>query len=164
MSTEGMRRRRCAFVGDEALVAQCIQIAQAHDLVPVLVSTTHPLVREFAVAEAIPIVGQGVELAAGLDEHSADVLFSVANLRVLSDDVLARVSTAINFHDGPLPSYDGLHVTTCALLHGEREHAITWHVMTADVDGGDVVAAERFPIADDETAFSLNARCYEAAL
>ena len=36
--------------------------------------------------------------------------------------------------------------------------------MTADVDRGDVVATERFSIADDETAFSLNARCYEAAL
>ena len=36
--------------------------------------------------------------------------------------------------------------------------------MTSDVDGGEIVATEHFPIADDETAFSLNARCYEAAL
>ena len=73
-------------------------------------------------------------------------------------------ATAINFHDGPLPGYAGLNVTTWALLAGEREHAITWHLMTSDVDGGEIVAAEHFPIADDETAFSLNARCYEAAL
>ena len=155
---------RCAFVGDEALVAQCIQIAQAHGLVPALVATTSPIVRDFAAAEHIPTVGHGAELVAGLDHHPADVLFSIANLRVLPDDVLARVATAINFHDGPLPTYVGLNVTTWAILNGEREHAITWHLMTGDVDGGNVVATERFPIEEEETAFSLNARCYEAAL
>ena len=155
---------RCAFVGDEALVAQCIQIAQAHGLVPALVATTSPIVREFAAAEHIPTVGHGAELVAGLDQHPADVLFSIANLRVLPDDVLARVRTAINFHDGPLPGYAGLNVTSWAILNGEREHAITWHLMTGDVDGGDVVVTERFPIEEAETAFSLNARCYEAAL
>ena len=36
--------------------------------------------------------------------------------------------------------------------------------MTSDVDGGAIVATEHFPVTDDETAFSLNARCYEAAL
>ena len=94
----------------------------------------------------------------------ADVLFSIANLRIVPGDVLARVGTAINFHDGPLPGYAGLNVTTWALLAGETEHAVTWHLMTDRVDGGDVVAVETFAIDDDETAFSLNARCYEAAL
>jgi hypothetical protein len=49
-------------------------------------------------------------------------------------------------------------------MAGEREHGVTWHLMTADVDAGDVVAEERFPVAPDETAYSLNARCFEAAL
>ena len=138
------------------MVAQCIQIAQAHGLVPALVATTSPIVREFAAAEHIPTVGHGAELVAGLDHHPADVLFSIANLRVLPDDVLARVRTAINFHDGPLPGYAGLNVTSWAILNGEREHAITWHLMTGDVDGGDVVVTERFPIEEAETAFSLN--------
>ena len=103
-------------------------------------------------------------LVDALDQHPVDVLFSIANLRIIPDAVLAKVPVAINFHDGPLPGYAGLNVTNWALLAGEREHAITWHLMTADVDAGRIVATERFPIADDETAFSLNARCYEAAL
>ena len=40
----------------------------------------------------------------GLDSHPADVLLSIANLRLIPDDVLDRVATAINFHDGPLPA------------------------------------------------------------
>jgi methionyl-tRNA formyltransferase len=151
-------------VGDEALVAQCIQIAQAHGLESVLLATASPIARDFAVEQGIPVVGHGDELAAGLDEHPADVLLSIANLRIIRHDVLARVGTAINYHDGPLPAYAGLNVTTWAILGGEHEHAITWHLMTDDVDGGEVVTTETFSIADDETAFSLNARCYEAAL
>lgn len=164
MASGDGRRLRCAFVGDEALVVQCIQIAEAHGLEPVLVATASPIVRDFGRQQGIPAVGPGAELAAGLDEHPADVLFSIANLRLISDDVLARVSTAINYHDGPLPGYAGLNVTTWAILGGEDAHAITWHLMTSDVDGGEVVATEDFAITDDETAFSLNARCYEAAL
>jgi natural product biosynthesis luciferase-like monooxygenase protein len=155
---------RCALVGDQPLVEQCAEVARAHGLAVVLVATTNEIVRRWALEEGIPVVGPGAELAAGLDEHSADVLLSIANLRLIADDTLAKVRTAINFHDGPLPGYAGLNVTTWALLNGEQEHAITWHLMTSDVDGGEIVAAEHFPIAPNETAFSLNARCYEAAL
>ena len=103
-------------------------------------------------------------MAAALDPFEFDVLLSIANLRVLPQRLLDRAAVAINFHDGPLPDYSGLNVTTWALLAGEREHAVTWHLMTAEVDGGDVVAVERFPIVADDTAYSLNARCYEAAI
>jgi natural product biosynthesis luciferase-like monooxygenase protein len=154
---------RCVFVGDEPLVEQCADIARQHGLDVVLIATANAMVREYAAELGIATVAPGAE-AAGLDEHPADVLFSIANLRVLPASVLDRVAMAINFHDGPLPAYAGLNVTSWALLAGERRHGITWHVMTADVDAGSVVASEEFSIADDETAFSLNARCYEAAL
>jgi natural product biosynthesis luciferase-like monooxygenase protein len=78
--------------------------------------------------------------------------------------VLSEVGLAVNFHDGPLPEYAGLAVTSWSIFHGETEHAVTWHTMTAEVDAGEVVVTERFEIAPDETAFSLNARCYEHAL
>ena len=79
---------------------------------------------------AHPHVGHGAELVAGLDHHPADVLFSIANLRVLPDDVLARVRTAINFHDGPLPGYAGLNVTT--LGHPQRRTRARHHVASDD--------------------------------
>jgi natural product biosynthesis luciferase-like monooxygenase protein len=150
-------------VGDEPLVEQCADIARQHGLDIVLIVTTNRMVREYADGAGIAVVAPGAE-AAGLEAHPADVLFSIANLRVLPEVVLDRVTTAINFHDGPLPAYAGLNVTTWALFAGERRHGITWHLMTSDVDGGAVVARDDFPIADDDTAFSLNARCYEAAL
>ncbi|MET0663692.1 MAG: MupA/Atu3671 family FMN-dependent luciferase-like monooxygenase, partial [Ilumatobacteraceae bacterium] len=151
-------------MGDQPLVAQCAEVARRSGLDVVLIATENESVREYAVDEGIDVVRAGAELTAGLDAHPADVLFSIANLRVIGADALRRVTTAINFHDGPLPGYAGLNVTTWAILQGERHHAITWHLMTADVDSGDIVTSESFPISADETAFSLNARCYEAAL
>ena len=79
---------RCALVGDEPLVAQCADVARAHGLEVVLIATTNPLVRDYAVEQGIAVVGPGAELAAGLDSHPADVLLSIANLRMIPDDVL----------------------------------------------------------------------------
>src|SRR5690606_25547084 len=71
---------------------------------------------------------------------------------------------AINFHDGPLPRYAGMHSTSWALLNQERRHGITWHRVVAEVDAGEVFVQREVAIAPDDTALSLNARCYEAAL
>ena len=155
---------RCAFIGDEPLLAQCAELATSAGLVVVAIATGDHRLMGWAHDEQVPVMSPEAGLAAALVEHRVDVLFSVANLRVLPADVLLSVPLAINFHDGPLPHYVGMHATSWALMAGEREHAVTWHLMTEAVDAGDVVTEERFAVAVDETAYSLNARCFEAAL
>ena len=49
-----------------------------------------------------------------------------------------------------------------ALLAGESEHGVTWHLMTDAVDCGDVLAREAITIEDGETSLSLNTKCFEA--
>src|SRR5690606_26345747 len=94
-----------------------------------------------------------------------DYLFSVANLTVLDRDALALAEAwAINFHDGPLPAYAGLNVPAWAILNGEREHGVTWHLMTEKVDAGDVLISETFPIDANETAYTLNSKCLDAGI
>ena len=156
--------RRCAFIGDEPLVVQCAELATAAGLAVVAVATGDERVRGWATAAGTPLIEPDAGLAASLTEHGVDVLFSVANLRVLSGEVLRAVKLAVNFHDGPLPDFVGVHVTTWALMAGRREHAVTWHLMTEAVDAGEIITEERFALADDETAYSLNARCFEAAM
>ena len=57
-----------------------------------------------------------------------------------------------------------MHVTSWALANGHREHGITWHLMTETADAGEIVLADDFDIDDNDTAFALNARCFERAL
>ncbi len=94
-----------------------------------------------------------------------DYLFSIVNPWILPPEVLRRPRRlAINYHDSPLPAYPGYHSTSWALLAGETAHGISWHVMAERVDSGDLLRCSRIPIAPGETAFSLNMKCYEAAL
>jgi amino acid adenylation domain-containing protein len=109
------------------------------------------------------------ELGPDLEESLAslpfDYLFSVANLSIIPDDILALPRLgAINFHDGPLPRYAGLHVTSWALMNREKEHGVTWHEMTAEVDAGDILKQRSVRISPDETALSLNVGCFQAGI
>ncbi len=102
---------------------------------------------------------------AALDVPGFDYLFSVANLRMLPPAVLARArKLAINFHDALLPRYAGLNATCWALMAQERSHGVTWHEMTARADAGRIVRQASFEMSPQETALSLNAKCYEAGL
>ncbi|MAT06333.1 MAG: hypothetical protein CL424_14945 [Acidimicrobiaceae bacterium] len=155
---------RTAIIGDAALTGQCVEVAVRSGLEVVLVATTDADTERIAVEHGIPVVDSRVPLADALIERRADVLLSIAHLRLVPPDALAAVTTAINFHDGPLPAYAGLNVTTWAILNGEQQHGVSWHHMTSGVDTGDLVTSRTFEVAADETAFSLNARCFEAAL
>jgi natural product biosynthesis luciferase-like monooxygenase protein len=94
-----------------------------------------------------------------------DYLFSVANLSVLPEQMIAHPRRgAINFHDGPLPERSGLNTPAWAIIEGRQTHAVSWHEMTAAVDAGGVLATRAFPILPGDTAFSLNARCFEAGV
>ncbi len=164
MSELALRGRRCLVIGDEPLAAQCAEIALDAGLDIVAIASTHPAVLQYGESLGLPELRSDGDLVASLAEIEFDILLSIANLRIVADDLLGRGDVAINFHDGPLPDYAGLNVTSWALLDRVTDHAVTWHLMTGDVDAGEIVTAETFPVADDDTAFALNARCYEAAL
>ena len=71
---------------------------------------------------------------------------------------------AVNFHDGPLPAYAGLNAPVWAMLDGQTRHGITWHLMEATADSGDVVARAAFEITGGDTTLTLNTKAYEAAI
>ncbi len=156
---------RCVLVGSESLLIQCAQILaqQGHQVVAVV--STRPEIKRFAAEHGMRVLRDVEGLLAATDLQPFDVLFSITNLTVLPPAVLALPQRhAINFHDGPLPHYAGLNTPVWAMLNGARQHGITWHLMTDGVDCGDVLAQRLFDIADDETALTLNTKCFEAGI
>ena len=113
----------------------------------------------------LPTIGYGPELVALLERSPVDYLFSVINLRILPAEALQlpRIA-AINFHDGPLPRYAGLHATSWALFNGEKTHGVTWHLMDSTIDTGAIVRQRWFEVAEDDTALSLNLKCFNQGL
>ncbi len=152
-------KRRSVVVGEVSLTARCADILRGRDWEVVLVAD------RVGLSEGLEVetVGFG-ELGAVTSAGDVDLLVSAGNLRVLHRDVIDSVRRAINFHDGPLPELGGRNVTSWAIAEQRPSHGITWHDLTAIVDGGRILAEERFAIGSDETAFVLNTRCFEAAL
>ncbi len=156
----------CFFIGSDTLLVQCAEIWReaGHEVRGVVTADARLVL--WCEANAIPVVAPGASLAAHLRAQPAfDYLFAVTWLDLLDAEVLAVATHgAINFHDGPLPRYAGLNATSWALLAEETDYAITWHTITAGIDAGEILWQEPVAIAADDTALTLNARCFEAAM
>lgn len=151
------------FCGNGTLLIQCADaFAEKGGKVAGIISSDTQIL-EWAASRGIGVLGTPDK--PGFGDVAVDWLFSVANLSVLPDDLLSKVRRgAINFHDGPLPGLAGRNVPVWAILAGATEHAVTWHEMTAQVDAGGIYRTRSFPLSETDTAFSLNAKCYEAGL
>jgi natural product biosynthesis luciferase-like monooxygenase protein len=160
-----MKKFSSILIGNESLLVQCGQILLERGHTISAVVTRTPMIADWARENGIRVEQPGRSLALRLGHVTVDWLFSIANLSVIPEDVLALASSgAINFHDGPLPAYAGLNAPVWALLNGEREHGITWHMITQEVDAGEIVMRQAIAIDADETAFTLNAKCFAAAI
>ena len=157
-------RFSCCLIGEKSLLILCAEELLRHGHEIRGIATENDEIRKWSAGRHVPTVrSTNDELAQLLSGAPCDYLLSVVNYRVLPDRVLSLPErSAINFHDGPLPGYAGMHVTTWALINGEREHGISWHWMVKEIDGGGVLKEKRFPVRPDDTATSLNTKCFEA--
>jgi amino acid adenylation domain-containing protein/non-ribosomal peptide synthase protein (TIGR01720 family) len=157
----------CGLIGQSALLIGCGKtlLMQGHSIG--LVSSADPAVQEWAGGSTLPWIDMGTQenLAIRLKQAGVDYLFSIANPCILGEQVLRSPRRmAINYHDALLPRYAGSHATSWAILNGETIHGITWHVMSSSVDCGDILRQVKLDVADDETAMTLNVKCFDAAL
>ena len=80
--------------------------------------------------------------------------------RVLPGRVLAR-SPFMDVHYAPLPQYRGRANVNWAIINGERETAITVHVLAEGLDAGNILYQQRVPIGPDDTVGELYAKLNE---
>ena len=153
------------LIGNESLALQCGEawLARGHGIAAVV--TRHADVAAWAREKGLRVEEPGSGLIERLDDLSCDWLLSIANLDLLPQAMLACATRgAVNFHDGPLPRHAGLNAPVWAILEGDGQHGITWHLIEGGIDEGRIVVQRLFDITPDETAFTLNAKCYAAAL
>ena len=153
------------IIGDESLTRHCAEtlLQEGHRLAA-LVTDSDDL-RNWAEIRNIRVETHGADLAARLDGVSVDWVLSIANLKLLPPEILSLGRKgAVNFHDGPLPKRAGLNAPVWAMIDGETTHGITWHLIDDGVDTGDILVQSVFDISPDDTALTLNTKCYEAGL
>lgn len=63
--------------------------------------------------------------------------------------------TIINWHNALLPLHKGRNAEAWAIYEGDKETGITWHIINADVDAGDIILSVPITITSEMTALSL---------
>lgn len=156
----------CFIIGEGTLPIQCAQILRQREHEIYGLISPDSLVKQWAAERGIPFLEPTEQtLLPFVSRQPFDYLFSIVNPYVLPSAILTLPRRqAINYHDAPLPRYAGVHATAWALMQQEANHGITWHVMTEQVDAGDILKQSTFDVAPDETALTLNLKCYDAAI
>ncbi|MGW7047354.1 amino acid adenylation domain-containing protein [Streptomyces avermitilis] len=155
----------CVVIGEETLLVECTRllVARGHTVAAVVSPSAELL--DWAEGEGLPAVPLGADLAERLAPLRFDYLFSIANLRMLPEEVLALPTRLpVNFHDGPLPRHAGLFATSWAILDGDKQHGVTWHVMQLEADTGDVLKQRTVPVDPAATVHDLDVACFEAGV
>ena len=152
-------------IGNQSLTLQCSEklLARGHRIAALVTRNTD--LADWAAGQGIRVIAPGHGLARRLEGLAFDWLLSIANLDMLPQPVLdIAAKGAVNFHDGPLPRHAGLNAPVWALIEGETRHGITWHRMTGDADTGDILVQRRFDIGAEDTALTLNTKCFAEGL
>src|SRR4028119_1715640 len=155
----------CFLIGEGTLPIQCAELLleRGHQIFGVI--SPDASISSWTKGKDIPYIQPTDNLIAFLRQQPFDYLFNIVNSSLLPKEILELPrQLAINYHDAALPKYAGVNATSWALMHWEKTHGVTWHVMSDWVEGGDILKQVAIDIADDDTAFTLNGKCYEAAI
>jgi phosphoribosylglycinamide formyltransferase-1 len=94
-----------------------------------------------------------------LGASKPDLLVLAGFMRIIDGDALKPwAGRMINIHPSLLPKYRGLHTHRRALKAGDLQHGASVHYVTAELDGGPVIAQAALPVEAGDDEHTLAAR------
>ena len=92
-------------------------------------------------------------------QFQPDLIVLTGYMRVIDAAVIGPLhGKVINIHPSLLPKYPGLQTHQRALDAGDVRHGASVHFVTAELDGGPVIAQIQLPIQPGDSAENLAAR------
>ena len=152
----------CCLIGEQAFIYECAKkiSKNGHKITGII--STGDLIKNWANSNDLAFIEPTKDILSFLKQQSFDYLFSIYNLTILSHDVIKLANKAtINCHDALLPQYGGIHATSWAILNQEKTHGVTWHLVNDKIDEGDIILQKEVSLLKNETAFTLNNKCYQ---
>jgi len=96
---------------------------------------------------------------AALRDAGVELIALAGYMRLLSDDFVARWrGRIVNIHPSLLPKYKGLDTHARAIAAGDSHGGVSVHLVTEELDGGEVLGQAEVAILPGDTADSLAAR------
>ena len=155
----------CYLIGETGLAIKCAEILLEKGWKILGFISKDAIIQNWARQNHISFCSSIDEARINLQEIEFDYIFNIASSTILLSWLLNQPrQLAINYHDAPLPHYAGAHATSWAILNNEKQHGITWHIMTEQINEGDILKQSAFEVSDTETVLSLNVKCYERGI
>ncbi len=110
----------------------------------------------------VPLLADTSMLAVerAVEEYRPDCTVISSYDRIINARVLER-SRFVNVHYALLPEYRGLAAVQWGLINGERELGITIHVITKDLDAGNILYQDRITAGPGDTAADIYSQLNE---
>ncbi len=157
---------RCVVIGDTGMALLCTEKLLRRGFKVLAVVSSDPEMQKYSREHNLPFYDlDQTNISETLEQYEFDYLFSIINGKIIRQNVLDMPRKfAINYHDAPLPRYAGMYATSWALINQEKIHAVSWHVMTAEVDAGDILVQKKVVIKPEDNVDLLDAKCFQAAI
>ena len=109
--------------------------------------------------KGMPKTEYEAKIDAALREAGVEAVALAGYMRLLSDDFVARWrGRIVNIHPSLLPKYKGLDTHLRALAAGDSHAGASVHIVTEELDGGEVLGQAEVPILPGDTPESLAER------
>jgi phosphoribosylglycinamide formyltransferase-1 len=94
-----------------------------------------------------------------IDQYQPQLLVLAGFMRILTSTFVDHYQgRMLNIHPSLLPAYTGLNTHQQAIDAGAKEHGVSIHFVTSQLDGGPVISQARIPVLDNDTPVDLALR------
>ncbi len=100
-------------------------------------------------------------ILAVLNQYQPDLIILAGFMRILSPDFVAEFPDRIlNIHPSLLPKYKGLDTHRRVLEAGDQKHGATVHIVTSELDSGEIIIQDSCQIEADDDINSLQQKIH----
>ncbi|AWB57479.1 MULTISPECIES: phosphoribosylglycinamide formyltransferase [unclassified Colwellia] len=97
-----------------------------------------------------------------INHYQPDLIVLAGFMRILTPKFVQKFQgRLINIHPSLLPKYQGLHTHQRAIDAGDKEHGVSVHYVTEELDGGPVILQAKVPVFPEDTADDLAQRVHQ---
>lgn len=97
-----------------------------------------------------------------LEAINPDYIVLAGFMRILGTDIIQAFENRIlNIHPSLLPDYKGLNTHQRVLDNHEKEHGVSIHLVTAELDGGPIILQASYPIEPGNSVEDLEQRGHQ---
>jgi len=146
-----------------------VEQASGYEVVLVASNKPHAAGLDWAGAQGLPtwtLDSKGVEreefdraLSGALDDHQVGTIALAGFMRILSPWFIGQwAGRIVNIHPSLLPKYRGLDTHGRAIAAGDAVSGCSVHVVTEELDAGEVLGSAEVPIEPGDTPQTLEQR------